>query len=115
MTTRPKTIPGYRIQPMLPISVTFAGGQCIDAFFSNWEGQPCVETYVWFGLAKSPYLLHLTIDQALEADIIERSECSSRVRRLMSNARGRDHSFQSPSRRESCALLQGNLLRESPS
>ena len=68
-----KEIPGYRIQPMLPI-VTALDGRCDEAEFSTWAGKPCVTAQVWFGLARSPYILHLTIDQAHKADIIERTE-----------------------------------------
>jgi hypothetical protein len=68
-----KAIPGYRIQPMLPITIGWFGARCDEAWFSEWEGRPCVEAHVWMGLAKSPYLIHLTINQALEADIIERA------------------------------------------
>jgi len=69
-----KEIPGYRIQPMLPISVVAFGGKCDTAEFSTWDGKPCVTAQVWLGLAKSPYILHLTIYQAYQADIIERTE-----------------------------------------
>jgi len=69
-----KEIPGYRIQRMLPISVVAFGGKCDEAEFSTWDGNPCVTAQVWLGLAKSPYVLHLSIEQALEADIIERTE-----------------------------------------
>ena len=69
-----KGIPGYRIQRMLPISVVAFGGKCDEAEFSTWDGRPCVTAQVWLGLAKSPYVLHLTLEQALEADIIERAE-----------------------------------------
>lgn len=68
-----KAIPGYRIQPMLPIITAFRG-RCDAAEFSTWDGEPCVTAQVWLGLARSPYVLHLTIDQALDADIIERTE-----------------------------------------
>jgi len=71
--TRPRTVPGYRVQPMLPISIGWFGARCDDAYFSTWEGRACVEAYVWLGLAKSPYLLHLTFEQALAADIIEKA------------------------------------------
>ena len=69
-----KRIPGYQIQPMLPISVVAFGGKCDEAEFSTWDGKPCVTAQVWLGLARSPYILHLTIEQAHEADIIERTE-----------------------------------------
>ncbi len=69
-----KEIPGYRIQPMLPIMIGWFGGRCDEAEFSTWDGKPCVTARVWLGLAKSPYVLHLTLAQAHEADIIERTE-----------------------------------------
>ena len=69
-----KEIPGYRIQPMLPIGVVAFGGKCDAAEFSTWGGKACVTARVWLGLARSPYILHLTIEQAHEADIIERTE-----------------------------------------
>jgi len=71
--TRPrtKTIPGYRIQPMFPITF-YLGGTVQDADFTEYDGKPCVEASVRIGLIKSPYTLVLTLDQAREADIIER-------------------------------------------
>ena len=69
-----KEIPGYRIQPMLPVSVASFGGRCDEAEFSAWDGKRCVTAVVWLGMAKSPYVLHLSIEQALAADIIERVE-----------------------------------------
>ncbi len=73
---RTKTIPGYQIQPLLPIGIVFAGGSCIDADFTEYDGTPCVETLVKLGngMVKSPYTLVLSIEQALAADIIERVE-----------------------------------------
>ena len=70
--TRPrtKTISGYRIQPMLPITF-YLDGTVEDAAFTEYEGKPCVEASVRIGLIKNPYTLLLTIPQALEADIIE--------------------------------------------
>ncbi len=67
-----REIPGYWIQVRLPIQIGWFGARCDDAWFSKWEGHTCVEAQVWMGLAKSPYMLHLTLEQALEADIIER-------------------------------------------
>jgi len=69
-----KEIPGYRIQRMLPIGIVAFDGRCDEAEFSTWDGRQCVTARVWLGLAKSPYVLHLTLEQALEADIIERTE-----------------------------------------
>jgi len=72
--TRPrtKTIPGYRIQPLLPITF-YLGGTVEDADFTEFDGKTCVEASVRIGLIKSPYTLVLTLDQAREADIIERA------------------------------------------
>ena len=71
--TRPrtKTIPGYRIQPMLPITF-YLDGTVVDADFTEYDGVACVEALVRIGLVKSPYTLVLTLKQAREADIIER-------------------------------------------
>jgi len=71
---RTKEIPGFRIQRKLPIGIVAFEGRCDAAEFSTWEGKPCITAQVWLGLAKSPYVLHLSIEQALEADIIEREE-----------------------------------------
>lgn len=71
---RTKTIPGYRIQPMLPLHITFAGGRCIDADFTVYDDEQCVEAVVYMGLIRGPYTLVLSIEQALEADIVERVE-----------------------------------------
>jgi hypothetical protein len=71
--TRPKTkaIPGYRIQPMLPITF-YLDGTVIDAVFTEYDGKACVEASVQIGLITGPYTLLLSIEQALVADIIER-------------------------------------------
>jgi hypothetical protein len=71
--TRPrtKTIPGFQIQPMLPI-MFYLGGTVEDAVFTEFDGTTCVETSVRIGLIKSPYTFALTLDQAREADVIER-------------------------------------------
>lgn len=71
--TRPRTrtIPGYRIQPMLPIMAPF-GGACVDADFTEYDGKPCVEALVRLGLIEQPYTIVLSYAQALDADIIER-------------------------------------------
>ena len=70
--TRPrtKTIPGYQIQPMLPISF-YLNGTVEDAAFTTYDGVTCVEASVRIGLIKNPYTLVLTLHQAREADIIE--------------------------------------------
>ena len=71
--TRPrtKTIPGYHIQPMLPITF-YLDGTVEDADFTKYDGVDCVEALVRIGLVKGAYTLVLTLKQALEADIIER-------------------------------------------
>ena len=73
--TRPrtKTIFGYRIQPLLPITF-YLGGTVEDAVFTEHDGATCVEASVRIGLIKSPYTLVLSVAQALEADIVERVE-----------------------------------------
>ena len=67
---RTKTIPGYRIQPMLPISF-YLDGTVVDANFTEYDGAVCVEASVRIGLVTNPYTLVLTLKQAREADIIE--------------------------------------------
>lgn len=73
--TRPRTetIDGYRIQPMLPIQCGAFGAVCEDADFTVYDNRPCVEAMVRLGLIEHAYTLVLTIQQALEADIIERA------------------------------------------
>jgi len=80
-TTRPraKAIPGYRIQPLMPLGIVFADGSCVAADFTVYDGTPCVEALVELGMPKpdgrrAPYTIVLTIHQALAADIIERTE-----------------------------------------
>jgi hypothetical protein len=72
--TRPrtKTIPGFQIQPMLPITF-YLGGTVVEADFTEYDGKPCVEALVQIGLIKNPYTFVLSLDQAREADIIERA------------------------------------------
>ena len=70
---RTKTIPGYRIQPMLPISF-YLDGTVVDADFTEYDGKPCVEALVRIGLIKSLYTLVFSLAQAREADIIETVE-----------------------------------------
>ena len=67
-----KEVPGYRVQPMLPMSVGLFGSVCVDADFTTYDNGPCVEALVTLGLIEGPYTLVLTYEQALEADIIER-------------------------------------------
>jgi hypothetical protein len=71
--TRPrtKTIPGWTIQRLLPITF-YLDGTVVDAVFTVYDGTPCVEASVQIGLVKNPYTLVLTLKQAREADIIER-------------------------------------------
>ena len=68
---RTKAIPGFQIQPMLPISF-YLDGTVVDANFTEHDGKPCVEALVTIGLIKNPYTLVLSLAQAREADIIER-------------------------------------------
>ena len=70
--TRTKTIEGYRIQPMLPLHGGLFGAVCEAADFTEYDGKTCVEALVRLGLIPGAYTLVLTIEQALEADIIER-------------------------------------------
>jgi len=72
--TRPRTknVPGYRVQPLLPISISWFGAVCEEADFTVYDGRPCVEAMVRLGLIKGPYTLVLSYEQALEADIIEK-------------------------------------------
>jgi len=63
---------GFRIQRRLPIDIHWFGARCETARFTELEGTACVEAAVRLGLARSPYVLHLTLEQALEADIVER-------------------------------------------
>jgi len=73
--TRPRTqtIDGYRIQPMLPLHCGLFGAACEEAHFTIYDDTPCVEAMVKLGLIEHAYTLVLSIDQALEADIIERT------------------------------------------
>ncbi len=69
---RTKTVPGYRVQPMLPIALVTFNGTCLDAVFTEHDGKPCVEVLVQMGLIKTPYTMVVTYAQALESDVIER-------------------------------------------
>lgn len=78
---RTKTIPGFRIQPMLPMSIGTLGAVCEDADFTEYpDTGACVEALVCLGLLKNPYTLVLSIDQALAADIIERDAATEPCR-----------------------------------
>lgn len=68
-----KEIAGYRIQLKLPMATAF-GGTCVSAEFVAPDDNYFVIARVRLGMAPSPYLLHLSIAQALDADIIERTE-----------------------------------------
>jgi len=74
--TRPRTqtIPGYRVQPMMPISLGLLGAICYAADFTEYEGEACVEALVRIGngMVPGPYTVVLSIEQALAADLIER-------------------------------------------
>lgn len=70
MTT--KTIPGYRVQPGLPMSFPYLGATILDAgFVQHPSGAWCVEVSVRIGLNDTPYILVLSLAQAREADIVE--------------------------------------------
>jgi len=70
---RTQEVPGYRVQPKLPISVVCFGGRCDKAEFTTYgDIGACVEAEVRLGLIKAPYMLVLTYEQALDADIIEK-------------------------------------------
>ena len=72
--TRTKQVPGFRIQPKLPISIGWFGAICENADFTTYgDTGPCVEAGVRLGLIPQPYTLLLTYQQALEADIIEKA------------------------------------------
>ena len=69
-----KAIDGYRIQPALPMSFPYFGATILEADFHRYDDAGwCVDALVKIGIVKSPYTLVLTIDQAREADIIERA------------------------------------------
>ncbi len=71
---RTKEIPGYRVQPRLPIGLACLGGVCVEADFTEYTHLgTCVEALVKLGLIDSAYTLVLTLEQAVEADIIERA------------------------------------------
>ena len=69
---RTRTIDGYRIQPALPMAIGILGSVCVDATFTEYDGETCVEALVQLGVLDNPYTLVLSIHQAHEADIIER-------------------------------------------
>jgi hypothetical protein len=71
---RSKKVDGYRIQPMLPTHIGWLGAICEDADFTEYDGKPCVEALVQIGLIKGPYTVVLSYEQALKADIIEKTE-----------------------------------------
>jgi hypothetical protein len=70
---RTKQVPGYQVQPKLPVEIGLLGGVCVDADFTAYDDTgPCVEALVRLGTLPSPYTLVLTYEQALDADIIEK-------------------------------------------
>ena len=74
--TRPTTkqIDGYRVQPGLPMSFPHFGATVLEADFHRYDDAGwCVDVLAKIGIVKGPYTLVLTIDQAREADIIERA------------------------------------------
>ena len=69
-----KAIDGYRVQPLLPMSFPYFGATILEADFHRYDDAGwCVNALVKIGIVKCPYTLVLTIDQAREADIIERA------------------------------------------
>jgi hypothetical protein len=70
---RTKQVPGYQVQPKMPVSIGLLGAVCVDADFTAYDDiGPCVEALVRLGTISSPYTLVLTYEQALQADIIEK-------------------------------------------
>jgi hypothetical protein len=69
---RTTTIPGYRIQPSLPMGFPYLGGLVESAVFTRYDDADCVEVEMRIGLLTRAYCFWLSIAQALEADIIER-------------------------------------------
>ena len=72
------TIDGYRIQPLMnplhQLSLGLLGAACLHAEFKVYERTTCVEALVRMGngVIPTPYTVVLSIEQALDADIIER-------------------------------------------
>ena len=73
-----KEIEGFRVQPLLPLHCGLFGATCVEATFVIHDGKRCVEAMVKLGLLESPYTLVLSIEQALEADIIERVDTNDK-------------------------------------
>ena len=70
--TRTKTIPGYQVQPRLPMSFPYFGGSIENADFTTFGNTgPVVEVSIRMGLIDTAYTLILSLAQAREADIIE--------------------------------------------
>jgi hypothetical protein len=72
--TRPRTqtIPGFRIQPKLPLGFPYFGGIVEAADFTHYDDLgDCVEVLIRIGLLRNPYTILLSIEQAIEADIVE--------------------------------------------
>jgi hypothetical protein len=67
-----KAIPGYRVQPRMPIGFPYFGATILDAGFVQHPNRTwCVEVKAKIGLNKTPYFLILSIEQARAADIVE--------------------------------------------
>ena len=80
-----KAIDGYRVRDRFPDSPVldldrsrrgrclYFGATVLEANFHHYSDEGwCVDVLAKLGVVKSPYTLVLTIEQALEADIIER-------------------------------------------
>ena len=74
-TTTTTMIDGYRVQRMFPMSLGLLGAVCLDAEFKTYGGSSHrVEALVRIGKIDAPYTIVLSVDQALDADIIEPTE-----------------------------------------
>ena len=71
--THNQTIPGYRIQPMLPLHVPIFDGLVTSAEFVKVAGGVHVGIVVRLGAIGARYDITISIAQALAADIIERA------------------------------------------
>lgn len=63
-----------RIQPGLPMGFPYFGMTILNAAFRRYDSEPdrwYVEVEATIGTVKSPYVLVLTVPQALAADIVE--------------------------------------------
>ena len=67
-----KSIPGYRVQPRMPLSQPYFGMEILNAgFVQHPNGVWAVEVKAVIGLNTEPYYLILSIEQARAADIVE--------------------------------------------